>query len=73
MTVCCCIESDRNRLNELSLLGFSPNVTISDLGLGEGAGIEGERVEIEGGRGGGIDSILSSEKPGVPDGDRDGQ
>ena len=73
MTVCCCIESDRNRLNELSLLGFSPNVTMRDLGLGEGAGIEGERVEMEGGRGGGMDSILSSEKPGVPDGDRDGQ
>lgn len=48
-------------------------MTISDLGLGEGAGIEGERVEMEGGRGGGIDSILSSEKPGVPDGDKDGQ
>ena len=31
------------------------------------------RVEIEGARGGGIDSIRSSEKPGVPDGDKEGQ
>jgi hypothetical protein len=41
-------------------------------GLGEG--MEGERaVEMEGPRGGGMDSILSSEKPGVPEGEADGQ
>lgn len=41
-------------------------------GLGEGT--EGERdAEMEEPRGGGMDSILSSEKPGVPEGEADGQ
>ena len=36
--------------------------------------MEGERaVEMEEPRGGGMDSILSSEKPGVPEGEADGQ